>query len=290
MTAISPLPARTCDCHVHVVGPKSRYPLRKDRTYTPMDAPLAALRAMMARLGIERTVLVQPSFYGTDNSCLLDALDELGDAGRAVVVVAPDTDAATLDGMHRRGARGIRVNVASLARMPLETVRERLQQTAALCAPRGWHVQLFTPADMLPPLADTIAALGVDVVIDHFGLIKPQDHAGEPARALLALLDSGRVWIKLSAPYRIAAQIDDPAVAPFARRIAEANPERVVWGTDWPHTPVHPGAQVTDDREMPYRDIDTTRLRDLMLDWITEPRRRDLFLVDNPARLYDFAR
>jgi predicted TIM-barrel fold metal-dependent hydrolase len=151
-------------------------------------------------------------------------------------------------------------------------------------------VQLFTPADMLPPLAGTIGDLGVDVAIDQFGLIAPQDPAGEPARVLLALLNSGRVWVKLSAPYRIAARIDDPAIAPFARAIAQANPERVVWGTDWPHTPVHPGTQVMDDREMPYRDIDTARLRDLMLDWIAEPRRRDLLLVDNPARLYDFAR
>jgi predicted TIM-barrel fold metal-dependent hydrolase len=290
MTNDAVLPPGTCDCHVHVVGPKTRFPLQPARSYTPMDAPLDKLRAMMTRVGSDRTVLVQPSFYGTDNSCLLDALDQLGDAARAVVVVAPDVSATELDDMHRRGARGIRLNVASLAGMPIETVRERLNQTAMLCGPRGWHVQLFTPAAMLTPLASTILSLGVDVVIDHFGLIRPQDSAGDPARTLLALLNSGRVWVKLSAPYRIAERIDDPAITPFARMIAQASPERVVWGTDWPHTPVHAGVAVNDDGEMPYRDIDTAKLRDLMLDWIAEPRRRDLFLVDNPARLYDFPR
>jgi predicted TIM-barrel fold metal-dependent hydrolase len=287
MTDAAP-PSGTCDCHVHVVGPKVRFPLQATRSYTPMDAPLYALRAMMARLGVDRTVLVQPSFYGTDNSCLLDAIDALGESARAVVVVSPDIEGAELDDLHRRGARGIRINVASLAGMPLEAVRERLQDTAALCAPRGWHVQLFTPAPMLVPLEGTIGTLGVDVVIDHFGLIKPQDAGGEAAAAMLRLLDTGHVWLKLSAPYRIAADIDDPAIAPLARMFADANPERVVWASDWPHSPVHTGKMITDDREMPYRNINTQRLLELGLEWVSEPRRRDQFMVHNPARLYDF--
>ncbi|MBX6426514.1 MAG: amidohydrolase family protein [Variibacter sp.] len=281
-------PFGACDSHVHVVGPKAIFPLAARRSYTPMDAPVGALRAMLKRLGLDRAVLVQPSFYGTDNACLLAALAELGEAARGVAVVAPDITAAELDTLHRAGVRGIRVNVVSLGGLSTAEIAARLHDTAKLCLRNGWHIQAFMPSEAIVALAATLRALAVPVVIDHFGLVNPADLDGAPARQLIELLATGRVWVKLSAPYRITEDIADPRVGQLARRLADANPEQVVWASDWPHTPVHHGTPVDDDRETPYRDIDTARLLAQVAEWFPEPRRQQSILVDNPARLYGF--
>jgi predicted TIM-barrel fold metal-dependent hydrolase len=282
-------PPGACDCHVHVIGPKLWFPLAPDRSYTPPDATLGQLRDMLARLGLERVVVVQPSIYGADNACTLAAVDALGYAARAVAVLAPDTPGSDADELHRRGVRGLRVNVVSSLRASADAVREPLDATAALCARNGWHLQAYIPAEALEPLAPTLLALPVPVVIDHFGLIPAHAQSEPQLRALLDLLESGRVWVKLSAPYRIADDPFDPATAPLARRLAAANPERVVWGSDWPHTPPHGGHAVDDDRELPYRDLDTAALLALVREWFAgEEAMIARLLVENPARLYDF--
>jgi predicted TIM-barrel fold metal-dependent hydrolase len=282
-------PPGSCDCHVHVIGPKDRFPLARERTYTPKDATQGELAAMLARLGLERVVLVQPSIYGTDNACMLDTLDALAGRARAVAVVAPDVAGSELDELHRRGVRGLRVNVASIAADTLEAVRMRLGTAAALCARNGWHVQTFLPAAAVAPLAGTLAELAVPVVIDHFGLVGPADIDSEAAAQLVRLLQTGRLWVKLSAPYRIA---DDPAdlrIGPLARKLAGANPERVVWGSDWPHTPAHGHHTVVDDAELPYRDLDTKALLGLVQTWFAgDARAIARVLVHNPAALYGF--
>jgi predicted TIM-barrel fold metal-dependent hydrolase len=281
-------PSGACDCHVHVVGPKRQFPLAARRSYTPMDAPLAELRAMLARLGLERVVIVQPSFYGFDNSCMVAALEELGLVARGVAAVAPGATPAEIDALHRAGVRGIRLNMASLGTATAETLTSLLRDTATLCERHAWHIQLFVHAEIIPVLAKLVGSLEVPVVIDHFGLVRPADGEGPAARALLDLLGSGRVWVKLSAPYRIADDLDDPRIGAFVQRLLGANPECLVWGSDWPHTPKHGASPVHDDREMPYREIDTKRLLQRMATWCPEPRRLEDILVRNPARLYDF--
>jgi predicted TIM-barrel fold metal-dependent hydrolase len=282
-------PPGACDCHVHVVGPKRRFPLAGRRSYTPMDAPLPDLRAMLARLGIDRVVLVQPSFYGVDNGCVLAALDELGSMARGVAAVAPDIAPAEIDAMHRAGIRGIRLNMASLGTTTPDALTALLRDTAKLCARNGWHIQLFVHAETLAAMAGRLGGLDVPIVIDHFGLVKPAEMDGPAARVLLDLLSTGRTWVKLSAPYRIADNPADPRVGDLVDRLVRANPDRLVWGSDWPHTPVHNASPVHDDAEMPYRDIDTAGLLRSMAAWCRDPRALESILVDNPSRLYDFS-
>ena len=279
-------PPGSCDCHVHVIGPKNRFPLSPNRTYTPKDAVMSELRAMLARLDIERTVIVQPSIYGTDNSCTLDAMDEIGATARAVAVLRPDTAGSTLDDLHRRGVRGLRVNVAT-SPIGLDTVRQQLKAATTLAARNGWHVQIFATPDALDTLAHELLASPGPIVIDHFGLISPGKNAVARAGTLIRLLGTGKVWVKLSAPYRIADDPYDPGIVLLARALADANPDRVVWGSDWPHTPPHPGGPIT-DREEPYRDLDTRALLHVTRTWLPDARMQSRLLVENPAKLYDF--
>ena len=281
-------PPGACDCHVHVIGPKRRFPLVRERTYTPKDAPTDELRAMLARLGLERVLLAQPSVYGTDNACLVDAIAGLGSGARGVAVLAADTPGSAVDDLHRQGVRGLRVNVASAGPSSLDAVKDRLAAAAALCARNGWHVQAFIPPAAIAPLAETFEQLPVPVVVDHFGLISPAAGRSAEEAALVRVLQSGRVWVKLSGAYRIAQDPADPAIAPLARRLAVANPERILSGSDWPHTPPHGGAHVGDDEEQPYRDLDTRGLLELVRAWFDDARLQNLLLAENPARLYGF--
>jgi predicted TIM-barrel fold metal-dependent hydrolase len=280
-------PKGACDCHVHVIGPKHRFPLAAERTYTPRDAVTAELAAMLERLALDRVVLVQPSIYGVDNACMMDAIAALGDRARGVAVLRADTPAHELDRLHAAGVRGLRVNVASVASLAIEKVRADLVDAAALAERNGWHVQTFLPSAAIALLSDAFLALPAPVVIDHFGLVDPHDDEAA-ATPLLRLLESGRIWVKLSGTYRIADDPSDPAIAPLARRLAAVNPERVVWGSDWPHTPAHGHAHVASDVEQPYRDLDTRALLIAVGDWFDDPSTRQRVLVDNPARLYGF--
>jgi predicted TIM-barrel fold metal-dependent hydrolase len=281
-------PPGACDCHVHVIGPKATFPLASERTYTPIDAPRADLEAMLARLGLDRVVLVQPSIYGIDNACMMDAIDALGHRARGVAVLAPNTDGSVLDDLHRRGVRGLRVNIASSASRGIDVVRRDFEAAAALCVRNGWHLQTFAATETLVALASTIETLSVPLVVDHFGLVKPGEEGGTPAQTLLRLLGRGKIWIKLSGTYRIADDPADPRIVPLARRFADANAERVVWGSDWPHTPPHTRKQTVDDGEMPFQDIDTRGLLDFTRTCFDAATLQRL-LVDNPAKLYDFA-
>lgn len=280
-------PRGACDCHVHVIGPKAVFPLAAARSYTPIDAPADALRQMMGRLKLDRAVVVQPSIYGRDNRATLDAVARLGDRGRAVAVIAEDTAGAELDALHRQGVRGLRLNVVSMKGESRDAVSASIARVAALCARNGWHIQFFMPAAYIPPLCAQLKNLPVDVVFDHFGNIGCETADGEEARALYELLGSGRAWVKLSGTYRVATDPFEPGLAALARRFAAQNPERVVWASDWPHTPAHSGTAIEGDAELPYRAIDTQRLLSMVGDWF-ESRQVQRLLVENPAQLYGF--
>jgi 2-pyrone-4,6-dicarboxylate lactonase len=279
-------PPNSCDSHVHVIGPKGRFPLAPAHRYTPKDAVAAELAAMLARLDMQRVVLVQPSFYGTDNACMLDCMAQMP-GSRGVAVLAPATPAAELDELHAQGVRGLRVNIATAGGAPVKSIKAGITAAAGLCERHGWHVQVFVGADTIEPLAPFLKSLPVDTVFDHFGLIAP-GIIGEPLRALSDLLENGKAWVKISGAYRIAADPNDPRIGPLAQALCKANPERIVWGSDWPHTPRHDLHNGGSDAELPFQTIDTRGLLDLVPRWLEDNALLQRVLVDNPARLYDF--
>jgi predicted TIM-barrel fold metal-dependent hydrolase len=269
-------PPGATDCHCHVFGPYDRYPLSPGRSYTPPEASVAQYLEVLGTIGLSRTVIVQPSVYGTDNAVTLDAVDAIGPhRARAVVVVDEGSGAAELAAMAARGARGVRFNAVSGNGAPLE----QLEWLAERIAPLGWHVQLYTHASVLPELEPVLRRLPVPVVVDHMGGVKAAaggvEHPG--FRSLLRLLENG-AWVKLSG-YRASAGPPYADVAPMARALLQAAPERCVWGTDWPHPSLHDPAEVPDDGE----------LLDALGRWVPDEAARRAVLVDNPARLYGFA-
>jgi predicted TIM-barrel fold metal-dependent hydrolase len=278
-----------CDSHVHIVGPRDRYPQVEGRTYIAGVARLDDLKRLGAARGVSHFVIVQPSFYGSDNTALLDALDELGDRGRGVAVVDPATPEATLADYARRGVRGVRVNLYSPVRGSVERRFERIVGAMAeIARPFGWHVEVIAALETLATNADVLAATDVPIVIDHYGLhgrFAPDSAAGE---RLLEVLRLPHVWIKLSAPYRIS---DDPMNTrphkAWVAAITAAAGERCVWGSDWPHTPPH-GLMGDANIELPYRAFSYDALVD---EFIAALPSRDLvepIMSDNPARLYGF--
>ncbi len=267
-------PAGSTDCHFHIFGPYDRFPLDPGRRYDAAAASIADYRRVAEALGIERMVVVQPSIYGNDNRCTLDAVAQFGRSHAcAVAVVDPGIEVAALRDLQAQGVRGLRFNLVSGNGMPSDA----LESLAARIAPLGLHLQIFARGDELAAMAPRIAALPVDVVIDHMGGVRTADgiHAA-PFQALLRLLGEKRVWVKLSG-YRISsAGLPYGDVAPFARALLAAAPERCLWGTDWPHPSLT--TEVPEDGQ----------LFDLLGDWAPTAAQRQAVLVDNPARLYGF--
>ena len=271
--------AGACDCHTHVFGPRADYPMVDARHYTPGPAPLAALRAHLAGLGLERVVLVQPSVYGTDNRCLLDALAALDGAGRSIAVLEDGVDAAALRELHARGMRGVRINLESAGLRDIAGTRALLQAWSARVADLGWHVQLYAAQPVVLALAEDLARLPSPVVLDHFALVA----APPGADALTDLLRTGRVHVKLSAPYRLAS----PSLADaWARHWAGAVPGALLWASDWPHTARDPGRAAHEVSA--YRAVRAGELLDGIARWLPDAGLRKRVLVDNPARLYGF--
>jgi D-galactarolactone isomerase len=266
-----PVPPGTCDTHMHLYA--DRYPRAAGTKPPPAGADVAAYRVVMARLGLQRVVVVQPSAYGTDNACTLDAVAELGDCARAVVVVTPTTSEAELARLHAAGARGARFFMMAGAPQGWDA----LAPVAARIAPLGWHVQLQFDGTELPAREAAIRALPCAVVIDHIGRFHPPvPPERQPVRALLRLLESGRVWLKASAPYN--SSLSGPPgyadVTAIARAAIGTAPDRVVWASNWPHPnpPAYP--------------IDEAELLDLLGHWAPDDATRRRILSENPATLY----
>jgi predicted TIM-barrel fold metal-dependent hydrolase len=273
------MPPLACDAHAHICGPFARYAYAEERIYTPPDALLPDYRRMLGTLGIERAVLVQPSVYGTDNTVMLEALAEAGPSMRGVAVVEPGISDAALRELDRAGVRGVRFNAVDRrdARnvVPMEQIVPLARRIEAL----GWHIELLLQVDAVPDLGGMLAAIPVPVVLGHLGYVHVnKGGAAAPGfQALLRAMDGGRCWVKLTGPYRISAQAvpyDD--LLPMASALVAAAPERLVWGTDWPHVKVDVG--MPNDGDM----------ADLLLRWAPDEAVRRRILVDNPAALYGF--
>jgi len=269
-TSLNPMPG-ACDCHVHIYEPE-RFPL----TQQIARASWSDYQQVQRRLGLERALLVQANGYGFDMGCLLDALAQAGDAARAIAVIAPDTSDETLSRLHSAGVRGVRFMLIPGAQGALGW--DELEPISARIAELGWVINLQVDGRQLPEFEARIRALPSLVSIDHTGkFLEPVgiDHPG--FKSLLSLLDSGKVWVKVSAPYETSKagppHYEDVSV--LARTLVQAFPERCLWASNWPH----PGrSPAPDDMAM----------LDLLSEWALDDNVRRRILVDNPARLYGF--
>lgn len=285
------LPRGATDTHVHVFDP-ARFAYAAERAYTPASATVEALRACHAALGIERVVLIQPSVYGTGNACLLNAIAQWGQAScRGIAVVdLQRTSRSELQALHEAGVRGVRLNLEVQHETDPQRVRAQLEQAAAVIDLPGWCVQVHCAATLLPALLAVLDGFRVPLVLDHFAALRPV-HASEadgPLRTLLALLRSGQVYVKLSAFYRASEQVPRHAdLEPLARRLIEARPDRLVWGSDWPHTG---GGRNRDPlRIEPFRAVDLDAHLESLKTWCQDAAALRRLLVDNAAELYGFA-
>ncbi|MFF9486947.1 amidohydrolase family protein [Streptomyces sp. NPDC014676] len=276
------LPPGTVDTHCHVFGPQAAFPFAPQRKYTPCDAGKDQLFALRDHLGVDRTVVVQATCHGTDNSAMVDAVRSAGDRARGVASVRPDVTEDELLALHAAGVRGVRFNF--VRRLVDASPQDDLRVIADKVAPLGWHVVLYFESADLPDLEGFFASLPTPLVVDHMGrpdVTRPVD--GPEFSRFLRFVDAGDVWVKVTCPERLSvtgpaaldgAPLPYADVVPFGRRVVAEFPDRVLWGTDWPHP------NLTD--HMPDDG--------LLVDYVprvavTAEQRRKL-LVDNPMNLY----
>ncbi|MGL3214615.1 amidohydrolase family protein [Bradyrhizobium sp. BR 1433] len=284
------VPAGACDCHTHIHGDPEKFPFFAGRVYTPEPASPEEMSALHKALHVERVVIVTPSVYGPDNSSTLFGITARGPTARGVAVIDDKTSESDLDAMNKAGFRGIRLNLATGGVNDPNVGRQRFSAAIERMKARGWHVQLFTSLAMISAIKDLVATAPVPVVFDHFGGAEAALGTDQPGFAdLLALVKSGKAYVKISGAYRASKLAPDYADAtPLAQALIAANAERIVWGTDWPHpdsvTPQ--GKKVTD--VTPLFQIDDGRLLNQLSVWAPDAAVRKAILVDNPARLYGF--
>jgi predicted TIM-barrel fold metal-dependent hydrolase len=284
------VPANSCDCHTHVFGDPARFPFHTPRGYTPEQASVAEMRALHRALHTTRVVIVNPSVYGPDNSCTLDGMKQLGPGARGIAVIDDKTTDASLDEMNRAGIRGIRVNLENAGETDPAVGRKLFQVAIDRMKSRpSWHIQLYTRLSVIEGIKDMVMSAPMPIVFDHFGGAQGPLGVGQPGFATLVnLVKSGKAYVKISAPYRSSTMLPDYAdVVPLAKALIGANPQRIVWGSDWPHpAPPPPGAKYTDIA--PLWQVDDGRIFNQLPVWAPDAAVRKLILVDNPAKLYGY--
>jgi len=271
-----------CDCHFHVFGPAERYPARDPKLrYQPPLAPLEDYLELAGRLGIERFVFVQPSAYARDNRCMLDAMREMGGRCRGIVDIDEDASDSLLAEMHALGVRGVRINVSPIH--PREAglatqVLKRVERLELRCAELGWQLDFLTPGWLTEELMPKLWGLRVNFTLAHMGMFLAREGPQHPGfRKLLDLLRTGdgRCHVKLTGVYRVSQAPGFADAAPMARALIEAAPERIIWGSDYPH--------------LSFADkVGSIELFNLLDDWAPDAVLRQKILVDNPARLFGF--
>lgn len=285
------VPDGATDCHVHVFGPFDRFPLAAERNYTPAAASVEDLVALHKRIKVDRVVIVQASPQGSDNACLVDAmrrLNAMGRGARGVAVIDGNTTDSELQAMHAAGVRGARVNLESAGQHDPEVAKRLMRETAARVAPLGWHVQTYTTLPVIAGLRDTIMNLPTPLVIDHFGRADAAKGAGQAGfDVLLSLVKSGKAYVKLSAAHRISGLPDCADAKAIAAALVAANPERMLWGSDWPHPGAWPGVPRTREANERFHPVDDGNALNRLAKWVGAGEIRRI-LVDNPARLYEF--
>lgn len=270
------MPAGAVDTHFHIIGSPPNYPFTAERAYTPPPAPVSAVKDMHRRLGIGRAVIVTPSCHGTDNKITLEAIQEYGpDKACGICVVPPDVSDAELETLNAGGVRGLRLNVLFGGGVGLDAFRKLAPRAKEL----GWHVQLLIDVSQsLAEIEADVRAVGVDIVVDHMGHMAVEKGLDDPGfQLLLTLVKDGLAWAKLSGCDRTSTKA--PAyedAAPFAQALIDAGPDRMVWGTDWPH--VSKFEIVPDDGVLLNR----------LAAYAPDAAVRNSILVDNAVRLYGF--
>jgi predicted TIM-barrel fold metal-dependent hydrolase len=262
------MPPGACDAHFHVFEPG--YPHVANPQYTFPDGSTSAYAAMTEFLGIERMVLVQPSFYGTDNSLLADTLKRLGASCGGVVQVAEDVTDAELDSYHALGVRAVRLDLFARRDQPTRDIAAYITRMAKRVTPRGWHLQFYTPGTIVRDLLPFLADLEDTFVIDHMGYMTEADPDFE--RRLLDVLKLGSCWIKLSGAYRVAKDKPLTATVAWGQALVAARPDRLIWGSDWPH--------------LPDGQRDTGEILNLLAAWAPAAADREAILVAGPTRLF----
>jgi 2-pyrone-4,6-dicarboxylate lactonase len=269
------LPRGTCDTHVHIWGPFDRFPLAKGAAYTPPERTSDDLVALHERLGVDRAVIVQTTVYKSDNRAMLDGIAQSNGRWRGVALIDESFDDAAFRALHEGGVRGVRFGfVKHLGGVPdLALVR----RTAARIAPMGWHLVLHLDAGNIPEFLEFFGEFSLPVVVDHMGRVPVRDGLDQtPFRLLLELLKRPNWWVKVSGAERISETGPPFADAiPFAQRLIAAAPDRVLWGTDWPHPNVRWEPDEADLVDLLPRFAGAAALQRV--------------LVDNPARLYGFS-
>ncbi len=284
------LPPNACDCHTHIFEKEALFPFASDRTYTPGFAPLDGLLSHLKQCHLQRVVLVQASPYGTDNSCMLDVMRKIPDMARGVVVIDKTITDEQLQQMHECGVRGARINLQTHGIFDPKYAAVELKWLASRIAPFGWHIQIFTSLPVLQALKGVILSLPTPIVIDHFGQVRAAAGVGQAGLDdLLELLSTGSAWVKLSAAQRIS---DDPTyanVAPIVAAFVQANPNRLLWGSDWPHPGARPGIARNKQVVEPFNDINDIYALNSLASWIDNSDLLKQILADNPRELYGFS-
>lgn len=267
-------PGLACDCHSHIFGPVAKYPYSTNRSFTPPDALIPAYRKMLKTIGVQRTVVVQASVYGSDNRCTAAAVMAMGpQRARGIAMVDANVTRDALRELDASGIKGTRF-ITTVKGGP---TLDNLPGVAKKVAEFGWHIEMYVPRRLWRDLFPLLKTLPVPVVFDHMGGLSADTGDNDPdLKGILALLDTGKCWVKLCGYRASLAGHPYADVAPLGRRFAARAPERCVWGTDWPHTTL--ADYMPDDGE----------LMDLLLDWAPDEAARKKILVDNPAALYGF--
>ena len=283
------VPPHSCDCHTHYYGDPKEFPLAPQHLYTPEGMRTEEMSVLHKALHMERVVIVTPSVYGPNNSSTLFGMKARGANARGIAVVNDQTPDSDFDAMYRAGVRGARIIVTATGLPDPAAARPLYQAAAARFKRHNWLIEIYANLALVSAIKDLVLASPVPTVFDHFGgaqaaLGLQQAGFGD----LLELVKSGSAYVKISAPYRSSTKGPDYAdVAPLAKALIEANPDRILWGSDWPHpaTPA-PGASPSDP--MPMFAIDDGRLLNQLPVWAPDPAIRKKILVDNPARLFGF--
>ncbi len=275
-------PPLACDAHFHVFGPEGAYPYEANLRYKPPHAPLTEYLELAKLLGFERFVFVQPSAYGRDNTCMLDAMREIGPARcRGIVDVHEDIADAELEKLNAIGVRGVRINVSPI-HPPDDNLRQtmlaRIQKLDARCHELGWHLDFLLPGWLTHQMMPTFAALKVDYSLAHMGMfLAAQGPQQEGFQALLNLLrhGNGRCWVKFTGTYRMGTAPTFADVTPMAQALIAAAPDRLIWGSDYPH--------------LSFADkVGSVQLFNLLADWAPDAATRQKILANNPAALFGF--
>jgi predicted TIM-barrel fold metal-dependent hydrolase len=267
------LPKGSVDCHFHVFEDPDKYPYTENRSYTPTLAPWAAFEAMNDLIGADRAVLVHPSVYGHDHATFIDTLKAHPNRLRGVAVLRPDTSPEEIAALDAIGAKGTRLNVLFAGGNQLSDGKALAKRVA----PFGWHLQFLADVAANPELPAWASSLNVPVVFDHFGHPSVADCNNPGFKNLCALVKEGQAWVKISGAYRVvSAEGCWSAIDPFVEALLKANPERLVWGTDWPHPSI--GEPMPDDVD----------LAEMVFRWLPDEALRQQILVKNPEVLYGF--